>query len=66
MSISSTKFVKGDKYDWNKPNGNCPACYSYDKPRGGKLVLRKGRYGVFLGCSRYPDCKYLTTSFRKR
>ena len=29
----------------------CPRC-------GGKLVLRKGRFGSFYGCSRYPECTY--------
>jgi DNA topoisomerase-1 len=29
----------------------CPEC-------GGKLVLKEGRYGKFIACSNYPDCKY--------
>jgi len=29
----------------------CPKC-------NGVLVLRNGMYGKFLGCSRYPKCKY--------
>lgn len=32
-------------------NGKCPRC-------GGNLVLRKGRYGRFYGCSNYPNCNY--------
>ncbi|NUP98604.1 MAG: type I DNA topoisomerase [Armatimonadetes bacterium] len=28
---------------------DCPKC-------GAKMLLREGRYGQFLGCSRYPDC----------
>lgn len=28
----------------------CPTC-------GAKMVLRTGRYGEFLACSRYPECK---------
>jgi DNA topoisomerase-1 len=24
---------------------------------GGKMVLRKGRYGAFLACANYPECK---------
>ncbi|GIV07406.1 MAG: DNA topoisomerase 1 [Fimbriimonadales bacterium] len=28
----------------------CPTC-------GATMVLRSGRYGEFLACSRYPDCK---------
>ncbi|MGH6931606.1 MAG: type I DNA topoisomerase [Dongiaceae bacterium] len=30
----------------------CPAC------RAGRLGLRLGRFGAFIGCSGYPDCKY--------
>ena len=30
----------------------CPACGS------GRLGLKLGKYGAFLGCSRYPDCTY--------
>lgn len=29
----------------------CPLC-------GKPLVVKQGRYGKFLGCSGYPDCKY--------
>ena len=29
----------------------CPRC-------GNKLIVRNGKYGDFLGCSNYPDCKY--------
>lgn len=30
----------------------CPEC-------GGDLVERKGRYGTFVACSNYPECKYV-------
>ncbi len=30
---------------------SCPDC-------GSPLVMRFGRYGGFIGCSTYPDCKY--------
>jgi len=29
----------------------CPIC-------GSKLVIRKSKYGEFLGCSSFPKCKY--------
>lgn len=29
----------------------CPRC-------GGKLVVRHGKYGTFMGCSNYPKCRY--------
>lgn len=32
--------------------GICPRC-------GGKLVLRKGKYGEFYGCENYPKCKFI-------
>lgn len=32
-------------------NGVCPRC-------GGQLIKRKGKYGLFLGCSNYPKCDY--------
>lgn len=34
-------------------SGKCPRC-------GGDLVLRKGRYGTFYGCSNYPKCTFTT------
>ena len=30
----------------------CPEC-------GNPLVIRKGRYGEFVACSNYPECKYV-------
>jgi DNA topoisomerase-1 len=30
----------------------CPEC-------GSELVQRTGRFGPFIGCSNYPDCKYI-------
>jgi len=34
----------------------CPKCGETD---GGVLVSRRGRFGPFMGCSRYPDCDYI-------
>lgn len=31
---------------------SCPEC-------GSPLVIRKGRYGEFVACSNYPECKYV-------
>jgi DNA topoisomerase-1 len=31
----------------------CPECEE------GELVEREGRFGKFVGCSRYPECKYI-------
>jgi DNA topoisomerase-1 len=30
-------------------------CEQCDSP----LIMRQGKYGPFLGCSKYPDCKYI-------
>ncbi|MFQ5593520.1 MAG: type I DNA topoisomerase [Anaerolineae bacterium] len=38
----------------NEPTGEiCPDC-------GEPLVIRFGRYGKFVGCSGFPECKYTT------
>ena len=34
----------------------CPKCGATD---GGTLVAQRGRFGPFVGCSRYPDCDYI-------
>lgn len=33
---------------------NCPNC-------GNPLVLKQSRYGKFIACSNYPECKYIKT-----
>ncbi|HQM15593.1 MAG TPA: type I DNA topoisomerase [Candidatus Woesebacteria bacterium] len=38
-----------------KTGESCPECGQKD---GGEVVIRTGRYGKFLSCSRYPDCKF--------
>lgn len=37
--------------------GECPSCHE------GELRVVKGQYGKFLGCSKYPACKY-TKNFK--
>jgi DNA topoisomerase-1 len=34
----------------------CPRC---GETEGGVLVQRRGRFGPFMGCSRYPACDYI-------
>ncbi|MBW9223884.1 DNA topoisomerase I [Methanothermococcus sp. SCGC AD-155-E23] len=36
----------------DKASTRCPIC-------GGSLVVRRSRYGEFLGCSQYPRCRYI-------
>ncbi len=40
------------------PEKACPKC-------GKPLLYRRGRFGPFLGCSGYPDCKYLESLNKK-
>ena len=37
----------------------CPEC-------GKPLVVRKGRYGEFIACSNYPECKYIKKEEKKQ
>ena len=34
----------------------CPEC---GPSEGGTLVAKRGRFGPFVGCDRYPDCSYI-------
>jgi len=34
----------------------CPLC---GEKKGGKLVVREGKFGSFISCSRYPKCKFI-------
>ncbi|HEY4586893.1 MAG TPA: type I DNA topoisomerase [Brevundimonas sp.] len=40
-----------DKGDGSDPR-ECPLCHQ------GQLSLKTSRFGAFIGCSRYPECKY--------
>ena len=44
--------VKVAKLNHGRP---CPEC------RQGELVIRLGRFGKFISCSRFPECKYTAT-----
>lgn len=44
------KEIKKEQEDLKKQN-ICPYCKT-------SLILRKGKYGDFYGCSNYPKCKY--------
>jgi DNA topoisomerase-1 len=40
-----------DKGDGSDPRG-CPTCGA------GRLSLKTGKYGAFIGCSNYPECRF--------
>jgi DNA topoisomerase I len=51
-SIEGLNFKKEDyaaDFKWDQP---CPKC-------GGKMAVRHGRFGAFLGCLNYPKCRGL-------
>lgn len=53
---SSKKDLQKEVLDYRKrkkAGDLCPMC------RIGRLTIRKGRHGFFLGCTRWPMCKYL-------
>lgn len=49
-TIEAFEFDKKDyaeDFKWDQP---CPVCK-------GKMLVRHGRFGPFLGCKKYPECK---------
>lgn len=56
--VESFNFKKEDfdpHFDWEQ---SCPKC-------GEKMKVRYGKFGVFLGCSKYPDCRGIVNIPRK-
>lgn len=45
-------FDNMEKKELEKTGETCPEC-------GGDLVVRTGKYGKFVSCSNYPNCKYI-------
>jgi len=48
-SHARSRYSNSESYDVD--SDECPRC-------GGVLEKRNGRYGTFIGCSEYPDCRY--------
>lgn len=49
-SVDAFEFKKEDYaegFDWDQ---SCPKCQ-------GNMTIRHGRFGTFLGCEKYPDCR---------
>ena len=51
-------FSAMPKKEATKTGEDCPNC-------GSPLVIRKGKYGEFVACSNYPECKYIKTEPKK-
>lgn len=45
-------FKTMEKKEAEQTGESCPEC-------GNPLVIRTGRYGEFVACSNYPECKYI-------
>jgi ssDNA-binding Zn-finger/Zn-ribbon topoisomerase 1/very-short-patch-repair endonuclease len=59
MCKSTTKSRKRDRtYKAKTSKSNVSVSYDYNCPQcGAKMVKRSGRYGEFLGCTKFPRCK---------
>lgn len=65
---SGARTIEGKELEGPKDIGKpCPKCgldkdgnlKKETKSGGGKLVIREGKFGSFISCSRYPKCKYI-------
>lgn len=51
-------FKNMEKKEAEKTGESCPNC-------GSPLVIRNGKYGEFVACSNYPECKYIKSEKKK-
>jgi len=56
---SVEKNAKRVKIEVEKLGKKCPECGT------GELVIRTGRFGKFISCSRFPECKYTAKYLEK-
>jgi len=50
--LKTTTNNKDEEYQKQIENRKCPKC-------GGNLEIKHSRFGIFIGCSNYPKCKYM-------
>lgn len=50
--LVETAFDKMEKEEPKETGETCPNC-------GKNLVIKRGKYGEFVACSGYPECKYI-------
>ena len=55
--LVESAFKTMEKKAPEKTGEDCPEC-------GNPLVVRKGKYGEFVACSNYPECKYIKPTER--
>jgi DNA topoisomerase-1 len=51
LDVALGPHILPDRGDGTDPRA-CPSCGA------GRLSLKTGRYGAFIGCSNYPECRY--------
>ena len=51
-TLEEVKDAKRVKIEVEQTDEQCPEC------KKGNLVVRTGKFGKFLSCSRFPDCKF--------
>ena len=56
--LVESAFKTMEKKAPTKTGEICPEC-------GGDLVIRKGKFGEFVACSNYPECKYIKKEEKK-
>ncbi len=58
---AGARTMEGNELEGPKETGEmCPLCGDKKgKSGGGKLVVRQGKFGAFVSCSRYPKCKFI-------
>jgi DNA topoisomerase-1 len=54
-----TRPLPGEEEDLPALAGAGEPCPTCGEAEGGVLTVKRGRYGAFVGCSRYPDCEYV-------
>ena len=47
----ASRYSYKDTEDYSGDSDKCPRC-------GSDLEERDGRYGTFIGCTEFPDCRY--------
>ena len=57
--LVSEAFKEMKKEAPEETGEKCPEC-------GNPLVIRKGKYGEFVACSNYPECKYIKKEEKKQ
>ncbi|MFA5933947.1 MAG: type I DNA topoisomerase [Candidatus Paceibacterota bacterium] len=65
---AGARTIEGKIMEGPKEIGEmCPLCgEKKGKSGGGKLVIREGRFGSFISCSRYPKCKFIKEDEEER